>query len=242
MEPTGRFLYVANEASFTVHSLKVDPLNVLDPNGGVLLSDIPQYVAVDRSGKYLYVPTSAGKISAFSIDATSGALTEIVGSPFPAGTEVIEAATSPSGDFLYVVEQGGVNKVFGYTINPADGSLTAMSGSPFPTGGTDPISATLDHAGRFLFVCNHTSNSISVFTVNNTTGVPTPLTGSPFPSGGTGPISITTDPSGTFVLTANNGSNNVSVLRIGSSGALTAVAGSPFAGGSGPTSVVTVAK
>ncbi|HEX4628903.1 MAG TPA: beta-propeller fold lactonase family protein, partial [Gemmatimonadales bacterium] len=46
------------------------------------------------------------------------------------------------------------------------------------------------------------------------------------------------DPGGQFVLTANGSSNSVSVFRIGSTGALSEVAGSPFAAGADPEAVV----
>ena len=46
------------------------------------------------------------------------------------------------------------------------------------------------------------------------------------------------DPSGQFVLTANGSANTVSVFSIGSSGALTEVAGSPFAAGSNPSAIL----
>jgi 6-phosphogluconolactonase (cycloisomerase 2 family) len=46
------------------------------------------------------------------------------------------------------------------------------------------------------------------------------------------------DPSGQFVLTANGSANTVSVFRIGSTGTLTEVAGSPFAAGSNPSAIV----
>ena len=46
------------------------------------------------------------------------------------------------------------------------------------------------------------------------------------------------DPSGTFAYVANRGDNNVSGYRINrTTGALTPIAGSPFAAGDGPYSV-----
>jgi len=52
------------------------------------------------------------------------------------------------------------------------------------------------------------------------------------------PLSIVIDPMGQFVYAANNGSGNVSVFTVDSStGALAAVAGSPFAAGSGARSI-----
>jgi 6-phosphogluconolactonase (cycloisomerase 2 family) len=53
---------------------------------------------------------------------------------------------------------------------------------------------------------------------------------------GANPSAVTIDPSGQFAYVPNAGSNNVSAYAInGTTGALTAVAGSPFAAGSDPT-------
>jgi 6-phosphogluconolactonase (cycloisomerase 2 family) len=54
-------------------------------------------------------------------------------------------------------------------------------------------------------------------------------------SGGNSPQGIRVTPDGKFVIVANQGSNNVSVFSLDStSGALTAVPGSPFASGTQP--------
>jgi 6-phosphogluconolactonase len=45
------------------------------------------------------------------------------------------------------------------------------------------------------------------------------------------------DPLGRFAYVANSFGNNVSAYSIGANGALTPVAGSPFAAGSGPDPV-----
>ncbi|MGC9237930.1 MAG: beta-propeller fold lactonase family protein, partial [Thiomonas sp.] len=53
------------------------------------------------------------------------------------------------------------------------------------------------------------------------------------------PYSVTVTPAGTFAYVANAGSNNVSAYSINATtGALTPVAGSPFAAGNLPLSVV----
>jgi 6-phosphogluconolactonase (cycloisomerase 2 family) len=55
---------------------------------------------------------------------------------------------------------------------------------------------------------------------------------------GANPSAVTIDPSGQFAYVPNAGSNNVSAYAInGTTGALTAMAGSPFATGTGPDSL-----
>ncbi len=71
-----------------------------------------------------------------------------------------------------------------------------------------------------------------------TLGVPTAVSAPVM--AGTGPQSVTVDPSGGFAYVANQGSHDVSAFSINATiGALTAVAGSPFAAGAVPSSVIT---
>jgi len=61
-------------------------------------------------------------------------------------------------------------------------------------------------------------------------------------STGSNPVAITIDAAGSYAYVTNAGSNNVSVYQIDlASGALTAVAGSPFpiSGATGPAAVIT---
>ena len=46
--------------------------------------------------------TGAGDVSAYSIDSTTGTLTPVAGSPFPAGVNPISVAVDPTGRFAYV--------------------------------------------------------------------------------------------------------------------------------------------
>ena len=65
----------------------------------------------------------------------------------------------------------------------------------------------------------------------------TQVAGSPFGPTGRAPVSVAFSPGGVLLATANNLANSVSVFSVGSGGALTPVAGSPFATGSFPRSV-----
>jgi DNA-binding beta-propeller fold protein YncE len=44
-------------------------------------------MAIDPTGLFAYVANIGGGVSAFDINASSGALTPVHGSPFPAGKE-----------------------------------------------------------------------------------------------------------------------------------------------------------
>ncbi len=64
-------------------------------------------VAIDPAGTYLYVANQFGSsstISGYAIDATSGVLTPIKGSPFPGGFNSNAIAIDPTGRFVYVTK------------------------------------------------------------------------------------------------------------------------------------------
>ena len=105
-----------------------------------------------------------GSVSAYTIDATSGALTPVTGSPFKAGSGTTGVAVDPRGKFAYVSNYTSGN-VSAYTINASTGALTQLAGSPFAAGrGSDGIA--VDAKGKFVYLGNENSNNISAYTIN----------------------------------------------------------------------------
>jgi 6-phosphogluconolactonase (cycloisomerase 2 family) len=174
-------------------------------------------------------------------------LTQVSGSPFAAGTGPSAATSVQRGAraALYVTNAGS-NNVSGYLINNSTGALTALPGSPFGAGtGPDGVSI-LDIGGTyFAYVANYGSDNVSAYAISAKTGALTQVAGSPF-AAGTGPFGlagIVVNDGNTYLYAANEGSDNVSAYTVNSSsGALTAVTGSPFATGSGPIGVSCVQK
>ncbi len=89
------------------------------------------------AGPFAYVSNGSANVFAYTISATTGALTPVAGSPFAAGTNPWGLAIDPSAKFAYVANNGSAN-VSAYTINATTGALTPMAGSPFAAG-TNPI-------------------------------------------------------------------------------------------------------
>ena len=83
----------------------------------------------------------SNNISAFALDATTGALTVVAGSPFAAGTEPSSVTVDPTGMFAYVVNSGA-DTVFVYSIDATTGALTPIGGSPFATA-TQPTAIAI---------------------------------------------------------------------------------------------------
>jgi 6-phosphogluconolactonase len=67
--------------------------------------DSPWSLAVDPSGKFVYVANRGGAVSGYKIDPSTGALRAIAGSPFAPGYGPVSVAVDPSGKFAYVVKK-----------------------------------------------------------------------------------------------------------------------------------------
>ena len=143
--------------------------------------------------------------------------------------------------FVYTNNNAGfINSVTAFSV-AANGALTNIG--TFSTGGSGAGGglfaanrARTCTVGNRLYVTNESlsSNSVSGFDINPVTGSLSLVPGSPFATGGTATgsgISLDCTPNGNFLIAANGGSNNITVFSIGANGALTPVAGSPFAAG-----------
>src|SRR5258708_6900845 len=101
-DPPGPVPSVADFSSTTVSGYTIDGTTgaltevVGSPFG---TGPFPISVTVDPSGQFAYVANdismpSAGSISAYTIDGTTGALTEVAGSAFPAGVQPVSVTTT----------------------------------------------------------------------------------------------------------------------------------------------------
>jgi 6-phosphogluconolactonase len=149
----------------------------------------PNKIAIDPADKFLYatIPSSfmgtSTSVYGYTIDAASGALTTIPGSPFPAGENPVSAAVDVSGRFLFVANNANTvngNSVSAFSINPDTGVLTAVPGSPFAAS-PFPLFVAVDRSGQYVYVGLDSSPGIAAFVMNQSTGALTPVAGSPFP-------------------------------------------------------------
>jgi 6-phosphogluconolactonase (cycloisomerase 2 family) len=140
----------------------------------------------------------------------------------------VSAGVSDPGAVYTLTNQVGGNAVAVFARG-ADGRLTAAG--TVSTGGTgtgaslgSQSAVTLSDDGRWLFAVNAGSNDVSVFSVS-----PAGLAlASRTASGGTLPISLTVHGNVLYVLNAG-GTGNISGFAVGTSGALTEIAGATLA-------------
>ena len=122
-------------------------------------------------------------VTGFAVDPTTGALTQIAGSPFAAGKDPGHIASDPKGKFLFTANSQD-NTVSAFTIDGTSGALTPIAGSPFAAGG-GAVSVAVDRDGTFVYLGMQSSpiagtEGLAGFRIDGTSGTLTPLAGSPF--------------------------------------------------------------
>jgi 6-phosphogluconolactonase len=83
-------------------------------------------------GEFLYALSGGATVFGFRVDANSGALSTVNGSPFTLSTGYV--AIDPSSQFLYAPDQNA-DAVAGFNINASTGALTAFTTPPVPAAG-----------------------------------------------------------------------------------------------------------
>ena len=147
--------------------------------------------------RFTFVAVNEG-LAVYSVDANTGALTEVPGSPFaiPAGT-ARSIAVHPAGQFVYVGNasccSAATNVITAFAVDAATGALTPLPGSPFAAG-AQPSLLAFDRSGTFLYAANRSSSNISAYRVDVATGALTPVPGSPF-AGPASPTALAAHPS-----------------------------------------------
>jgi 6-phosphogluconolactonase (cycloisomerase 2 family) len=140
---------------------------VTPPNIGSSSFVAPNIVIANKS--FLYVPYKAnvngidqGFVAAFLISHSTGALSNISGSPFSTGTPGADsAAIDPLGRFLFVGDQLN-GSVSSFQINSSSGALTPSPGSPLVDPLTGPVEMEVDGRGNYLYF---TQGALSTDTV-----------------------------------------------------------------------------
>ena len=198
-------LNVANSQTFAPISSFVSPtVNVgIDFNGMVVVNE-----------RYLYLSSNDPDLYGFSIDASSGALSAVTGSPYAVAGDSITA--DPTGRFLFTGEPAGIHV---FAIN-SNGSLTEAKNSPFSNNGIMPTQLVSDGAGKYLYAL--AGNTITEFSYNQSTGALT-MVGTLVP----GMSMIASEKSGKYIFGITGATAEVHVFGIGSTGALAELSNSP---------------
>lgn len=133
IEPRGKFAYVVDNAASAVLVFAINgTTGALAPAGQVSTQPGAQVMAVDPSGRFIYVGTAffdgvsfIRAVSTYGIDAQTGALTAI--GALPVSYSPDRMTVDPSGSFLYVTSAAD-NSINTYAINATTGALNSNGG------------------------------------------------------------------------------------------------------------------
>jgi 6-phosphogluconolactonase len=187
IDPTGRFVYVANFLTDNVAAFRVNQETgeLQEISGSPFQAGVePRSVAVDPTGQFVYVancgaPTcDSGGISGYSINQDTGALTAISGSPFRAGRGPSAVAVDPSGYYVYAANFFS-RDVSTFAVDPDTGALSKIDDFP---AGQDPEALATDAYSQFVYVAN-LNDGVSAYRIDFDKGSLFPIDGSPFPAG-----------------------------------------------------------
>jgi 6-phosphogluconolactonase (cycloisomerase 2 family) len=236
VDPTGRRVYVSDLYSPVVYGFSLDgatgALQALpgSPWGTVNSMHFAfdrnlRTMTLERTGRFLYF-SDVNRIHAFAIDAGTGGLTEVAGSPFFATNfdATQQMAEDPSGRFLYAVGTG-INT---FSIDANSGALTPVGSGATAAALGDMPNLVTDPSGHFVYAPG--TSSVLGFAVDQATGALAALPGSPFPLNA--PLAgslfdVTVDPSGKFLYAAA-GSQIFEFTLDAGTGALASIPGTPL--------------
>jgi len=182
--------FSADAATGALSPVPGSPLTLTTPSPSTTSSSGP--MVIDPTGKFLYVGYQFvvvnvgddGGLAAYSIDAASGALTAVPGSPFGVGGVPNSVAIDASGRFLIVSTYprlGGPpgNCLAVLSIESGTGALTSVPGSPFgPMHSCGPVAA--DPSGPYVYVgayglTENTPGTVVVLSLDQSTGALDPI-------------------------------------------------------------------
>ena len=224
-------VYVANATASTVSGYVVGT-GTLTAVAGLPgpLGYVPQAAVVSIPNTYLWIAGPQG-IYAYTI-GNSGILSSVGA---VAASTVLAMDVSPDGQWLAALEVA-TQTLDIFQINTSSGALTPASTLPYnvASGLFSPRSVRFSPNGAYLFAALGAAGDVG-FSFDTGTGVATATT--PLSTGATtvSDNAVLVNAASTVLYIARSGTvNGVMAFTIGSGGALTPVAGSPFLAGMTP--------
>lgn len=254
--PAGTELLYVGDNVGVIHGFGVDPesgkLSPLSPTTQIPVPPVTNNASVadvglaaDFGGRILYATvTGTGGPNVFSyiVNTTTGVLTPAGSVTLPVPPRHLAAIETN----LYVIPDASANsaQMFGFSIS-GTAALTQLTPPSVTLPGV-PHDVTVAGLGNNLpswlgvTLDGAAGAEVAWFLRTPNGGTSGLQAGSPTSTGGTSPQGMRVTPDGKFVIVANQGTSNVSVFSLDSTtGALTAVPGSPFPSGGQPGPVAT---
>lgn len=138
-DPQGRFLVLGHGELEGI--IEIQGINGSFPSGNLVLPQdvFPTSLYVDSTGAFVYALYNDGQpppgvVHIFSLNFTTGVLTEATSSPLPGFTEVPSYFPDPTGAFQYGYDTQP-NLVHAFSIDPLTGYFLEAAGSPYTVTG-----------------------------------------------------------------------------------------------------------
>jgi 6-phosphogluconolactonase (cycloisomerase 2 family) len=226
IDPSGRFLYMADQLLDVVVGYRINPLTgALTPLPGSPYAgrDNLFTLAVDPRGRFLFVSsigTDGATLLVYAIDPRTGVPTLV--DSIDVGPSVYGLAADATGQFVYAAS--ATAKTLSAFHVGSDGHLTALPWSPV-TLDAEPGWLSLAPLGIHLYI-GMFDGTVEPFRVDLATGGLTPIIG-PEING----LFTAFEGTGRFAYSSYGPAAGLAGYRAGSNGALTSLAGSPFPSG-----------
>jgi 6-phosphogluconolactonase len=238
LDPSGKYLVVANYSSGSVAVLPVGPDGALrdqhqliplpgepGPHKVEQQSSHPHDIVFDPSGRFVLVPDKGlDRVFVFRFDGATGKLTPTEQGSVQArpGAGPRHVAFHPKLPIVWVLNELN-STMTTYRFDPYSGSLTPFQvTTTLPTDFTGESTAAeiaVSPDGRFVYGSNRGHDSVAIYAAN-VEGLLSPAGWQP--TQGAGPRFIGLDPSGRFLNAANEQGDNVVTFKVDSaSGKLT---------------------
>jgi 6-phosphogluconolactonase (cycloisomerase 2 family) len=236
----GKFVVVASNTASAVTSYSIGANGCLTQVSSTTTDPFPNSLALDRTGKFLLVVTTQlgtttnGAVDVFKFDASTGQITS-PGSALGISSLNKFVFAAKNSDSFYVTSNDPINNLFQFSLDTTTGTAKLVQSY---AANSEPGFGGFDSSGKLLFLPITGDDQIFIYNVaangTLTTATSSPVSTNPggVPGGpGSRPFQAEVDPSGKYLYVA--GAGDISAFTFNSAGALTAVAGSPFAAAAG---------
>jgi 6-phosphogluconolactonase (cycloisomerase 2 family) len=229
LDPLGANAYVVNRGDDNVARLSINGAtgaltfqenSAIPTNAGGSPPRNPESITMSPTGRHLFVTSrDTSEVVPFVVNASTGALS--AGTPVSVtGTVPVKSAVSPTGKFLYVLED---NAVEAFSVDLSTGALSSVDfeGSLFSAS-----NVAVHPNGKFLYVLTEFFG-VKIFDIDPATGGLTYKGSGDDAATGTAAISIAISPDGDAAWVVNRGDQNVSSYTVDPATGLFTPVGTP---------------
>jgi 6-phosphogluconolactonase (cycloisomerase 2 family) len=229
VHPSGSPVVVGNSVGTLASFVVTDTTATAAAGSPFAAGNGPISCAFSQDGNYVYGGGNfASSINGFSVNAGTGVLTALPGSPFDSGgPNPIGYATDSDGRLFSVMLTAAEVRGFATTSGVPAGVATNPTASGLHRG-THGVLRPMHLHGFFSFymVADRSLNQVGVYQIAGSGAETTvsAVAGSPFAAGGTFTNALALTPTGTHLIAANGTSRNLTVFQVGSNtGGLTSM-------------------